>query len=122
MSDIVSFRSRRAVKLAAKRLQTAKALLSSERSDTFYAEISAALWQYVSDKLAIDRSELSIDNVTQALKEKNVSDELTGRIKELLEACEFARFAPGGSAAEERRRMYDAAGAVIVAAEREVTR
>ncbi len=122
MSDVVSFRSRRAMKLAAKRLQHAKTLLPTENTDAFYAEISNALWQYVSDKLSIDRAELSIDNVTQNLQTKNVSEELTAKIKECLEASEFSRFAPGVGTPEEKKKMYNMASDIIVAAERELVR
>jgi hypothetical protein len=120
MSDVVSFRSRRAVKIAAKKLRDAKSLLPSDKTDAFYAEVSNALWQYLSDKLTIDRAELSIDNVTQELREKNVSEDLTAKINECLEACEFSRFAPGGGTQQEKQKMYDMAGSIIVAAEREI--
>jgi len=120
MSDVVSFRSRRAMKIASKRLQHAKLLLTKNNTEEFYAEVSRALWQYVSDKLAIDRAELSIDNVTQKLRERNISEELTTKIKECLESCEFARFAPGSSSKQEKNKMYDMASSIIVAAEREL--
>ncbi len=122
MSDVVSFRSRKALKIAAKKLANAKMLLSANKPDEFYTEVSTAMWQYVSDKLAIDRAELSVENVTQKLQEKKVSEELTVKIKELLEACEFARFAPGSSSQEEKNKMYEMASSIIVAAERELVR
>ncbi|MBP9211275.1 MAG: protein BatD [Bacteroidetes bacterium] len=122
MSDVVSFRSRKAMKIAAKKLANANHLLTAEKHEAFYAEVSTAMWQYVSDKLALDRSELSIENVTQQLEAKKVSPELTLKIKELLEACEFARFAPGSSTAEEKKRMYENASSIIIAAERELMR
>ena len=122
MADVVSFRSRKAIKIAAKKLENAKMLLHTKKTEEFYAEISTALWQYVSDKLAIDRAELSIDNVTQKLNEKKVSDELTRRIKECLEACEFARFANSNSSQQEKNKMYDMASKIIVAAESELVK
>lgn len=122
MMNTVSFRSRKAMKVAAKKLHTAKSLLTGNNAEAFYAEVSRALWQYVSDKLAIDRAELSVDNVTQSLQEKKVSEELTAKIKECLEACEFARFAPSSSTQEEKNKMYEAAGSIIIAAERELMR
>ncbi len=122
MSDVVSFRSRKALKIAAKKLANAKVLLTANKPDEFYAEVSTAMWQYVSDKLAIDRAELSVDNVTQQLQEKKVSEELTEKIKALLESCEFARFAPGSSSQEEKNKMYEMASSIIVAAERELIR
>lgn len=121
MSDVVSFRSRRAMKIASKRLQQAKMLLTKNKTDEYYSEVATALWQYISDKLAIDRAELSIENVTQRLQEKNVSESLTATIKEGLESCEFARFAPGSSSQEEKNRMYDVASNIIIAAEKELT-
>ncbi|MEW5798364.1 MAG: BatD family protein [Bacteroidota bacterium] len=122
MADVVSFRSRKAIKIASKRLHNAKMLLATNKSEEFYAEVSSALWQYVSDKLALDKAELSIDNVTMKLEEKKISGELTARIKECLEACEFARFAPGSSSKEGKSKMYDMASSIIVAAERELVR
>lgn len=122
MSDVVSFRSRKALKIAARKLAHARTLLEAKSPDEFYAEVSTAMWQYVSDKLAIDRAGLSIDNVTQKLQEKKVSDELTLKIKDLLERCEFARFAPGSSDQQEKNKMYDAASSIIVAVERELLR
>jgi len=122
MSDVVSFRSRKAMKIAAKKLANANHLLTAEKHEAFYAEVSTAMWQYVSDKLALDRSELSIENVTQQLEAKKVSPELTLKIKELLEACEFARFAPGSSTPEEKKKMYENASSIIILAERELMR
>ncbi len=122
MSDVVSFRSRKAMKIAAKKLLNAKQLLNQNKHEAFYAEVSTATWQYVSDKLAIDRAELSIDNVTQQLQLKNVSEELIQKIKECLEACEFARFAPGSSSQEEKNKMYEMATNIIIATERELIR
>jgi len=122
MSDVVSFRSRKALKIAAKKLANAKMLLHANKSEAFYAEVSTAMWQYVSDKLAIDRAELSIENVMQKLQDKKISEDLTQKIINLLESCEFARFAPGSSSQEEKNKMYEMASSIIVAAERELVK
>jgi len=112
----------KAMKIAAKKLLNAKHLLTQNKHEAFYAEVSTAMWRYVSDKLDIERSKLSIDNVTQQFLQKKVSEELTQRIKACLEACEFARFAPGSSSQEEKNKMYETATNVIIATEREMTR
>ncbi len=119
-ADVVKFRSRRALKLAAKRLKDANALLASNNAEAFYTEISRALWQYVSDKLSIDRAELSVDIVTQKLLEKNIPEEFITRLKLCLETCEFARFAPASSSSEEKKKMYETASSIIIAAEKEL--
>jgi hypothetical protein len=122
LSDVATFRSRKAMKVATKRLKEAKSLLTSINSEAFYAEISRALWAYVSDKLAIDRAELSVESVMQQLESKSISTELIGRLKECLEACEFARFAPSSAAQEEKSKIYAMASEVIVATERELNK
>jgi hypothetical protein len=119
-ADVVHYRSRRALKLAAKRLKEAHALRSSNNTEAFYAEISRALWQYVSDKLSIDRAGLSIDTVTQKMLEKNISDEFISRLKLCLETCEYARFAPASSSSEEKQKMEETARSIIIAAEKEI--
>ncbi|MGE5314517.1 MAG: BatD family protein [Acidobacteriota bacterium] len=116
-ADIVSFRSRRAMKIAAKRLKNASVLMAGSNQDAFYTEVSRALWTYVADRLGIDRAELSIDNVTERLEEKRMNPELIARIKETLESCEFARYAPASAEQVEKRKMYDNASAIIVEAE-----
>ncbi|HTX19846.1 MAG TPA: BatD family protein [Bacteroidota bacterium] len=122
LSDAALFRSRKAMKIATKRLKDARALLGSQDSEAFYAETSRALWAYVSDRLSIDRSMLSIDNVMKHLEEKRISQEVSARLKETLESCEFARFAPSSATQEEKTKIYDMASNVIVATEKELNR
>ena len=76
LSDVTSFRSRKAMKIATKRLKEARSLLCSQNAEAFYAEISRALWAYVSDKLAIDRATLSVDSVMKQLEGTKVSQKL----------------------------------------------
>ncbi|HTR81998.1 MAG TPA: BatD family protein [Bacteroidota bacterium] len=122
LSDVASFRSRKAIKIATKRLKQAQALLASPSAEAFYAEISRALWAYLSDKLAIDRAELSIDYVMKQLEGKPVSQEVVTRLKECLEACEFARFAPSSSQQEEKSKIYTLAADVIISTEKELSK
>jgi len=119
-ADVMSFRSRRAMKTATKRLKQAKSLLAGSDADAFYAEIARALWAYLADKLALDTASLSIDAIAEALDRRSVSVGLAQRIREALDMCEFARFAPASSSPEEKAKMYSAANDVIVAAEKEL--
>ena len=122
LSDVASFRSRKAMKTASKKLKEAKVLLSLQNSEAFYAEISRALWAYVSDKLSIDRAELSIENVMKQLEGKPISVDVVARLKECLEACEFARFAPASSRQEEKSKIYEMASNVIISTEKELSK
>ena len=79
--------------------------------------MSQALWGYISDKLGIERSKLSMDTVSQAMKEHNVPDDLTQQFIDTLNNCEFARFAPG-SAEEKMDDLYSKGIEVITKAEK----
>ena len=122
LSDATSFRSRKAMKIATKRLKDARSLLTSQNAEAFYAEISRALWAYVSDKLAIDRSALSIDSVMKQLEGTKVSQKVASQLKECLEACEYARFAPSSADQEEKSKIYGMASNVIVSTEKELNK
>lgn len=98
-SNIALMRNKKATKVARKRLKEAEKQLKLHNKDTFYEEISKALWGYVSDKFSIPIAELSIMTVNDVLISKGVKEEIIQKIADTLNNCEFARFAPGDSSA-----------------------
>lgn len=93
--NIALLKNRKATKVANKRLKKAKSYLVSKEKDKFYIEISQALWGYISDKFSIPLAELSMDSVSEALKFRNVAEDISAQFIKTLHNCEFARFAPG---------------------------
>lgn len=91
----VLVKNKQATKIAKKRLNNAHNYLISNNQNSFYEEFSQALWGYISDKLNISRSQLSMDSVKEIMLSKEVSEEIVNEFVELLNNCEFARFAPG---------------------------
>ena len=91
----VLVKNKQATKIAKKRLNNAHNYLISNNQTSFYEEFSQALWGYISDKLNISRSQLSMDSVKEIMLSKEVSEEIVNEFVELLNNCEFARFAPG---------------------------
>jgi hypothetical protein len=110
-------RNRKATKVARKRLLNAEKHLKKKEQNEFYAEISQALWGYISDKFTIPRSELSFETVQIALKEKNAPEELTEQFTQTLNNCEYARFAPG-DVNKKMDDLYQQGIEVITKAER----
>ena len=98
--DVAAKRNKKATKVARARLKKADQYLKVKDQNNFYVEMSQALWGYISDKLGIERSKLSMDTVSEAMKEKNVPDDLTQQFVDTLNSCEFARFAPGDAEAK----------------------
>jgi len=96
-SNVAMVRNRKATKVARKNLKIANVFLKSQQREEFYTEVSRALWGYLSDKFNIPLSDLSMDSVRERLSEKNVSEESIDTFIEVLNKCEFARFAPGES-------------------------
>jgi len=94
-SNVTLMRSRKANKVAKKRLSAAKKFLGENKREAFLDEMFRAMWGFVSDKLQIPVSELTKDNVVSALSSRNISKESTDLFIEALDACELARFAPG---------------------------
>ena len=115
--DTMANRNKKATKVARGRLKKAEQYLKVKDQDNFYVEMSQALWGYIADKLGIERSKLSMDTVSEAMKEKNVPDDLTQQFIDTLNQCEFARYAPG-NAEEKMGDLYQKGIEVITKAEK----
>lgn len=111
-ADVAGTKNRRATKMAQKRLKLAGEYLDKNLYTAFYEELHKALIGFVSDKLNMDMSEISKDNIASTLTEGGVSEEQTKAFTDLLDACEFARYSPDGGN-EAMRSHYDATLKVI---------
>jgi hypothetical protein len=107
-ADISSVRNRKAAKVAGKRLSEASDCLKSGENDKFYEEILKALWGYLSDKLRIPVSELTRTTAIEALLSKGIDEEHIDSLSNILDKCEYARFAPSSSTSEATG-IYDGA-------------
>ncbi len=94
-ANVAKMRTKKANKVAVKRMKQAGKLLAENKKDLFYDEVLKALWGYISDKLNIPVSRLSKDNIVEELRNYGVSDALIEEFLDTLNNCEFARFAPG---------------------------
>ena len=94
-ANVAKMRTKKANKVAIKRMKLAGKLLSENKKDAFYDEVLKALWGYISDKLNIPVSRLSKDNIEEKLRNHGVREELIKEFLNALNDCEFARFAPG---------------------------
>ncbi|MBL7915722.1 MAG: protein BatD [Bacteroidia bacterium] len=92
-ADMAAVKSRKATRMARKRLETAGSLLKSGNQTGFYDETGKALWGYLSDKLKLPVSTLTKESVVAALTTASVTQTTTNRLVETLDYCEFARFA-----------------------------
>ena len=104
-ANIALVRTKKANKVASKRLKTAGKLLKENKKEEFYDEVLKALWGYLSDKLNIPVSSLTKDNVETELTKYGVEESLTKEFMDILNTCEFARYAPG-QGSDEMDKLY----------------
>lgn len=111
-ANISLVRTKKANKVAVKRLKIAKKLLAENRKNDFYDEILKTLWGYMSDKMSIPVSQLSKENVASELEKRGVDSMLIDELNSVLNEAEFARYAPG-DAALAMDKVYSMAMSVI---------
>lgn len=92
-ANVALMKTKRANKVANKRLKNARQLMSNNKHDAFFEEMLRALWGYFSDKLTIPVSELNRDNIFLELSKYGVTENVCNDIIGLLDDCEFARYA-----------------------------
>lgn len=92
--DGIAVKSRKATKMARKRLSIASQHLKTNNKELFYIEIFKSLYGYISDKLNIPLADLNKGHIAGTLKSRNVSDPTIEKLISTLDNCEFARYAP----------------------------
>ncbi len=103
--DIAYARSRRASRLARKRLAEARKLAGGEDVRAFYAETGHALEGFLADKLNIAAAGMIRDEVRERLRAMGIGREAADPYLECLEECDRQRFAPPTASPEERARF-----------------
>lgn len=94
-SNVALSKTKKANSVAVRRLKNAKKLLHDNRTNEFYDETLKAVWGYMSDKLNIPLSQLSKDNIANELTRRGCYSAHVEELVNLLNECEFARYAPG---------------------------
>lgn len=120
-ANVARMKTKKANKVATRRLKNAGQLLRAGQRDAFYDEVLKALWGYISDKLSIPVSQLSKDNIEEKLARHGVDEVLISEFIGALNSCEFARFAPGDANAA-MDSVYSASMEVISKMENSIKR
>jgi len=105
-ADVNMVKNRKANRIARKRLKLAQKLLREGNKDQFYEEVMKAIWSYLSDKLIIPVAAINKEIVVERLKTDKVNEALISRLNNILNTCEFARFAPA-SGQQEMGNLYE---------------
>lgn len=120
-ADVVGSKNRGATKMARKRLAQADTFLKGSLYTAFYEELHRALLGFVSDKLNLDAAEMSKENIAARLCENGVAEGLAADFTALLDACEYARYAPDAGH-DAMNTHYEKAVSVISAIDESMRR
>ncbi|MDD3194934.1 MAG: BatD family protein [Paludibacter sp.] len=112
-------KNKRANKIARMRLKVAMRMLKEDNADRFYEELMKGLWTYLSDKLSIPVAELTKEKVSVELNQRGVADDLISNCTEVLNECEFARYAPSAGQ-QQRDQLYKTTVRLIGELENEI--
>ena len=113
-ADVVGNRNRKATRQALKRLKLAGDFLNKNLYTAFYEELHRALIGFVADKLSMDMADQSKENIAEALTARGVPEETVKSFTDLLDACEYARYAPDAGH-EAMNAHYEQAVSAITA-------
>ena len=106
--DLTALRSKKANKMALKRLAKAYQCFKNHQDSQFYDEMLAALWGYIGDKLKMPTSELNRSNVGEEFRKHGVKEDTFMPIINLIDECEYAKYTPVSRDANMRQLYYDA--------------
>lgn len=100
-NNLGAYRKKEAGSMAQKRLKKAKELLVLNNKIAYYEEVYKALNGYLSDKLQMPVAELSKEAIKTKLDSHKVPEPLIAELLKIIDSCEFARYAPGGTSEME---------------------
>ena len=118
-ANVQLIRNKKANKVARKRLKVAATYLKQNKDEEFYESVLKAFWGYLSDKLSIPVAELNRENAVESLKKRQVTDETVNEFIQIVDTCEYARYAP--SAVEETKDgLYQKAAGIMGKMEKQI--
>jgi hypothetical protein len=115
-ADAFGNRVRRNNRLVKKYLSEAKKQMGDKVP--FYMAMEKALHNFLKAKLHIETVEMSKDNIIELLQERNASEQSISQFMELMNDCEFARYAPATDTA--MNNDFDRAIEIITELEKQI--
>lgn len=93
-SNLTLVKERKAAKMAKKQLVLAEKHMALNNKELFFNETLNALNNYIGNKFNLPVADLSKDKISEMLLNRQVSANTTKQTIDLLNTCEFAKYAP----------------------------
>ncbi len=118
-ANVARVKNKKASKVALRRLKEASLHLNNGSTEKFYESITRAFWGYLSDKMTIPFAELTKEKASAELANHKASEAVINRFIQIIDTCEYARFAPG-EANQKMHEIYDEACDVMSQMEKQI--
>jgi len=110
-------KSRKATKVATKRLKNAQKHLNNNKKEHFYENIEKSLWGYFSDKFAVQIAELSKETIIYYFEKFYINKTTQSQFISLLNDCEIARYTTSKTDNTKMETILKAAQKIIIEVE-----
>lgn len=117
-TNIQYARSRKAEKMAKKRLAKAKNYWKQSKSAQFYGEIANGLIGYVADKTNRPAAGLLRQEIAELLEKQKVEKNLYDEYMKCLDEADYRRFAPAQSSETDLKEFYRRAERILIQLEK----
>lgn len=105
-SDVFYTRNKKAWKRTKKRLKKGFELMKKD-DDGFYEEILRAIEEYLSDRLSLNKADLSRNRINSELNSRKVDEDIIVNLMQLMDECEIARYSMAKEA--DKKSVYEKA-------------
>ncbi|MCK4774302.1 MAG: BatD family protein, partial [Candidatus Krumholzibacteria bacterium] len=113
MNDAPLYRAQRAARDARKRLRQADRLLRDGRTEEAFTAIASAVRGYLADKMDKSPSGVTIDEINDFLRRRDVRDEDMAQVTSVLTACDGAQYSAAAGSADHARQTRIRAAEMI---------
>jgi len=115
----MKMKNKRATSKALKRLKDAELALKQSDDKRFFEALLLSLYGFFSDKLLIPVAELNRDSLNSKLNSQGIEAQIIQEMNQLLDTCEYSRYAPSGGK-EEIQKHFDQAVKLIQQLDRQI--
>ena len=112
-------KSRKATKIAQKRLKNAKKHLNLNEKDLFFEDIEKSLWGYFADKFTVQIAQLSKESIVHYFEKFKIKEATQNQFISLLADCEMARYASSEMENSKMQQILKAAQEIIIEVEQQ---
>ena len=115
-----SIKNKKANKIALKRLKSAQKCIKNSDFDAFFEEIEKSLLGYFADKFKVSAIDISKENIYKYFEKSKITSQTQEEFLELLEKCQFVRYAPSNNKYTQVEKILNQATNIIIQVETEL--